>query len=306
MLHLYSSSHEGQFFIGVAGWSYPQWQSLLGLDNVERNLAELARLCELFNLVEITSAYYHPPESKTIKAWLMEVPSEKPFYFTVRMWNKLVRERALLLQNDIRLMKAALAPLQEAGKLGGLLVPVLPAMRYSESNELWLLGLLDTFAEFPLYVENLHVSWSNSDTILRLQDRGVGIIEVEEAGVANRKAWPQPSSKHAAYLRCNGRTPNAARDTHADREARFDYLYSESEISNLALEVKMRRSHLSACFVVFNNYPHGNSLANALQFQHALMQVRVNPPHGLLQAFPVLQNITNAARKQSDLFEESI
>ncbi|NUO82059.1 DUF72 domain-containing protein, partial [candidate division KSB1 bacterium] len=178
MLHLYSSSHQGQFFTGIAGWAYPHWQSLLGLENLKQNFAELARLCELFNLVEITSAYYHPPESKTSKAWLAEVQSAKPFYFTVRMWNKLVRERALLLQNDIRLMKAALAPLQEAEKLGGLLVPVLPTMRYSESNELWLLGLLDAFAEFPLFVENLHGSWSNSDTILRLQDRGVGLVEV--------------------------------------------------------------------------------------------------------------------------------
>jgi uncharacterized protein YecE (DUF72 family) len=256
----------------------------------------------MFNLLEITSAYYHPPEAKTVKAWLAETPGAEPFYFAVRLWNKLVRERALLLQNDIRLMKAALTPLQEERKLGAVLVPVLPGMRYSESNELWLLALLDTFAEFPLFVENLHPSWSNSDTLLRLQDRGVGVAELDRAEAARPEVLPRTSPQRAAYLRCNGRTSNPAASQSAAPET---YLYSEAEIAGLARKIKNSLPVLASCFAVFHNHLRGHALANAVQLRHALTGARIDAPQSLSQAFPVLQKPA-AAAKQRDLFEESI
>lgn len=306
MLHLYSSSQESRLFVGVAGWAYPEWQSLLGVANEPKQHAVLARLCELFNLVEITSSYYHPPEARTAKAWLEAAPSGKPFYFTMRLWNKLVRERTLLLQNDIRLMKAGLAPLNEAGKLGAVIVPVLATMRYSESNELWLLGLLDTFAEFPLFVENLHSSWLKSDTLLRLQDRNVGVVELDQTSEAITERAPKLSLKRAAYFRCRGRYDHAPQNSLAERGARVDYLYAETEIASLALKLKNRLPYLATSFVVFNNHPRGNALANALQLQAALFGARLNLPQTLAQSFPALQKLTPALLKQRDLFEESI
>lgn len=306
MLHLYSSSHESRLFIGVAGWAYPEWQNLLGVASEPRPHAVLAILCELFNLVEITSSYYHPPDARTAKAWLEAAPSGRPFYFTMRLWNKLVRERTLLLQNDIRLMKAGLSPVHEAGKLGAVIVPVLSTMHYSESNELWLLGLLDTFAEFPLVVENLHPSWFKSDTLLRLQDRNIGVVELDKQNETNHGGTPKLSPKRVVYLRCRGRYDNISSNSFAERDTRVDYVYSETEIAKLALKLKNALPYLATGFVVFNNHPRGNALANALELEFALSSERLNPPQALLQSFPALQKLTPALLKQRDLFEERI
>lgn len=307
MLHHYSASYdEGQIFVGVAGWTYPLWPSLLEVENASPNCSELRCLAGLFNLIEINSAYYHPPNAKTVKVWLAEVQSDKPFYFTVRIWNKLVRERALLLQNDVKLMKAALAPLQEAGKLGALIIPVAPALRYSESNESWLLGLVQLFSEFPLFVENLHASWTKSDSLLRLQDRGVGIVEVQDTEAANTPALLEPSRPGMAYLRCNGYGTEDSLAPHSRRQARTDYFYSSAEIASLAHKLKSMLPHAARCFVVFNNHVHGSSLANALQLRHALTGDQVEMPRNLLKVFPVLENIASAVMRQRDLFEESI
>lgn len=299
MLHHSSPSELGQSFIGVAGWNYPHWQSLLELPSESRPHAAVQRLSTMFNLLEITSSYYHPPEAKTVQAWLAAISAERSFYFTARLWNKLMRERTLLLQNDIRLMKAALTPLHEAGRLGAVLVPVLSTLRYSESNELWLLSLLDAFAEYPLFVENMHASWTKSDTLLRLQDRGIGVVQTEVPESPRPAALTQISAKRVAYFRCSGALSSAnVRDE--------NYFYTNTELADFALKIKHMLPHLSACFVVFHNHAHGHALANALQLQHACngTPVILSPP--LRQAFPTLQNLTPQPRFQRDLFEESI
>ncbi len=295
MLHLYSPSEAGQLFIGVAGWNHPHWQSLLETQGASRPHAVVQRLSEMFNLLEITASYYHPPEAKTVQAWLREVNDAHPFYFTARLWNKLVRERALLLQNDIRLMKAVLSPLHEAGRLGAVLVSVLSTLRYSESNELWLLGLLDTFAEYPLFVENLHASWAKYDTLLRLQDRGIGVVQTAALEALRPEACAQFAGKRIAYVRCGD-----ARQS--DQEQR----YSTAELTNFALKIKQLLPYLSACFVVFTNHAHGYALADALQLQSACTGAPLLPPPNLLHTFPELQNLSAISRRQRDLFEESI
>lgn len=295
MLHLYSPSENGQLFIGVTGWNHPHWQSLLAIQDESRPHAAVQHLSEMFNLLEITASYYHPPETKIVQAWLREVREARRFYFSARLWNKLVRERALLLQNDIRLMKAALTPLHEAGRLGAVLVPVLSTLRYSESNELWLLGLLDAFAEYPLFVENLHASWAKSDTLLRLQDRGIGVVQTAAPESLRPEAFAQFAGKRVAYFRCRGA-----------RESDNEYLYSPAELTNFALKIKQLLPSLSACLVTFANHAQGYALANALQLQNACTGAAFPPPANLLQAFPALQYLAPTPHQQRDLFEESI
>lgn len=300
MLNLYPSPSEGQIFVGVAGWNYPEWRGLLEIEGTDRKRGELTRLAELFNLVEINSAYYHPPEAKTVKAWLAEIGEQRAFLFTARLWNKFVRERALLLQNDIRLMKAALAPLQEAGKLGAVLVQVMPSMRYSESNELWLLGLVSLFAEFPLFVENLHASWAKSDTLLRLQDRGAGLVHGFHAAAADSAAFSKLVARRTIYLRCHGR-----RETTASGSPPAE-LYLPPEIASLARRLKNLQPDLDRGFVVFNNSVQGRSLANAAQLRHALTGDLIDLPRNFVQAYPALKSMTAVPAQQRDLFEERV
>lgn len=301
MLNRRTASPEGQIFVGVAGWNYPEWRGLLENEGAERSRSELFHLATWFNLVEINSTYYHPSETKTVKAWLAEIGEGRGFLFTARLWNKFVRERALLLQNDIRLMKAALAPLQEAGKLGAVLVQVMPSMRYSESNELWLLGLVNLFAEFPLFVENLHGSWAKSDTLLRLQDRGVGLVATFQAEAP--ATFSKITAQRTMYLRCRGRHENAHLTSPGATPAD---LYSSAEISSLARMLKNMLPELAQAFVVFNNSAQGRSLANAVQLRHALTGDLMDLPRNFVQAFPALNRIASVSAQQCDLFEESV
>src|SRR5262245_39330560 len=109
-------------FIGVGG-SCPDWTDLLAMDSTPAVSSEIVALSRLFDLIEITSSYYHPLDAKTAQLWLAQTQDNTRLRFIVRVWQKLVHEKSSSWQTDVETVKRGLAPLQKFRRLGALVLP---------------------------------------------------------------------------------------------------------------------------------------------------------------------------------------
>ena len=78
------------------------------------------------------------------------------------------------------------------------------------------------------------------------------------------------------YLRCHGRRQDAWFEFGDDRGARYDYLYSPEELEDLAARARELTEQAAETYVIFNNHPAGQAVANALELAH-----RLNPGRGV-------------------------
>ena len=91
------------------------------------------------------------------------------------------------------------------------------------------------------------------------------------------------------YLRCHGRRKDAWFEFGDDRGARSDYLYSPEDLEDLAARTRELVVKAAETYVIFNNHPAGQAVANALKLAYLLNPGRtLSVPPGLLAAFPRL------------------
>ncbi len=73
--------------------------------------------------------------------------------------------------------------------------------------------------------------------------------------------------------------------------ARYDYLYSRKEIGEIAEKVLQVAQGAKKTFVIQNNHPFGQAVANALQLRAALGEEDILVPATMLRRFPDLSSI---------------
>ena len=70
----------------------------------------------------------------------------------------------------------------------------------------------------------------------------------------------------------------------------YDYLYSPEGLEDMADRTRELLARVAAAYVIFNNHPAGQAVANDLELRHILDQdFRPTLPGCLLNPFPQLQ-----------------
>ena len=72
------------------------------------------------------------------------------------------------------------------------------------------------------------------------------------------------------YLRCHGRRQETWFEFGEDRGARYDYYYAPEELEDLAARARELMDKAAETYVIFNNHPAGQAVANALELAHRL------------------------------------
>ena len=93
------------------------------------------------------------------------------------------------------------------------------------------------------------------------------------------------------YLRAHGRRREKWFEFGDDREARYDYLYAPDELQDLAARARELLEKTPEVYVIFNNHPRGQAVANALELSHILTGRAFPLPLGLIAAFPRLAEV---------------
>ena len=277
--------------IGPAGWDYPDWQGVVyppGLKGADR----LTFLATLFKAVEINVTFYRPIPADYARRWLAAVADFPDFRFTAKVWQGFTHDRRLPAA-DLAQFQAGLDPLLYAGKLGVLLAQFPYSFHNTEENRAYLLKLKAALQKFPLAVEVRHRSWQQRAVREFLAEVGLDFCNIDQPMVSYPMGATRWVTGTRGYLRCHGRRQDAWFEFGDDRGARYDYLYSPEELEDLAARTRELMVKARETYVIFNNHPAGQAVANALELIHLLHPGhKVSPPPGLITAFPRLAQTT--------------
>ena len=275
--------------IGPAGWDYQDWRGVVyppGLQGADR----LTFLASWFQAVEINVTFYRPLAPHQTTRWSEAVAAYPDFRFTAKLLNVFTHERRLP-DREVAEFQTGFVPLLQAGRLGVLLAQFPYSFHNTEENRAYLVDLKEKFAAFPVAVEVRHRSWEHPEVREFFTAIGLDFCNIDQPQVSyslGQTAW---ATGPVGYLRAHGRRREKWFEFGDDREARYDYLYAPEELADLAARARELLEKAPEVYVIFNNHPRGQAVANALEMAH-LLTGRTFPLHlGLIAAFPRLAEL---------------
>lgn len=303
--------------IGTSGWNYPKgagtWNGLFYPARRPRGFDELAWYAEHFDTVEVNSSFYGPPTESTARKWAERTPPGFEFCLKLHqqfthpeMYKKsaladlpdapaeALAELARVTAADVGRFKDGLAPLAEAGKLGALLAQFPASFKDTPANRDYLEWLLETFREVPVAVELRHKSWSDAhgDTLALLNRHKAAWTQIDEPKFrfSIRQNW-LPNVKGFAYTRLHGR--NAAQWWHhQDRDERYNYLYSMTELKPIAETATATAQIVRKAYLFLNNHFASKAVVNAVMLKHLTnLPVEGTYPPELVERYPELRGL---------------
>jgi len=277
----------GQVYIGIAGWSYPDWK---GIVYTSPKVDQLEYVSKFVDCLEINSTFYRPPFEKTTKSWLEKTSKRRDFFFTAKLHRSFTHEGKIDAE-IVRYFHKGFEPFLEAGKLKHLLIQFRYDFDDTNHNRRHLTEIVRSFSDaFSLVVEVRHRSWQMPDALDFLGQLGVSVCNLDYPTTWNSFDMQQCTVGRNGYFRMHGRNVEKW-FSKAGRDETYDYYYNEDELA----QIKQRVSELSKAFetltVIANNHYRGAELANALELKALISGQKQHVPEGLLKTYPNLARI---------------
>jgi uncharacterized protein YecE (DUF72 family) len=292
--------------VGPAGWNYKDWYGNVYPEQAGKDFKELDYLATFFDTAEINSTFYRPANAFMASSWVRKTSHNPRFKFTAKLWQRFTHDRTHFGPAEVKQVAEGMDPLAQAGQLGAILCQFPWSYKNDDAGMAWLEKVLDAFKEYPLAVEVRHASWDTPRFFEFLDKRDVGIAAIDQPVIGKSITLKPVRTGAVGYVRMHGRNYKtwfekkqkapAPRETpgpskRENPSARYDYLYSEREIQEIADTVKAVAGGARETYVVQNNHPRGQAAANALQLRAALGETVLRAPESLIVKYPQLKPI---------------
>jgi uncharacterized protein YecE (DUF72 family) len=274
-----------QIRIGPAGWSYKDWERVVYPQKPGRTFDPLEYLAAFFDTIEINSSFYRPPTASTSRAWAQRVNRNPRFTFTAKLHRVFTHERGKATAADEKAFRDGIEPLAGAGKLGALLLQFPWSFKNSDEERLYLTNLLDRFKDYALVLEVRHSSWNNSQVYEWLEERGVGICNIDQPLFSKSIRPAALTTSPVGYVRLHGRNYQNWFRNEAVRDDRYNYLYSQEELEPWITRIKEVAKHTREAYVITNNHFRGQAVVNALEIKSTIEEHRVVAPAPLFRVY---------------------
>lgn len=289
----------GNVLCGTAGWTDP---SLLAAGTFYPRASmkpaeRLAHYAGSFPLVEVDATYYSLLPVSAADRWVAATPPS--FVFDVKAFPVLTRHpidverlprdlRAAVVSAGLsaRRVSAADLPgeiagemesrfrelvvrLDRAGKLGAILLQFPPWFTATRGSARHLQNLAARWSPLPLAVEFRHPSWllpERRDRVQRLlRDHQLAYVVVDEPHDGVRGVPPEPwlTSSRLAIVRFHGRNTAGWNKAGATVAERFDWLYTEAELTPWVRTVRELGRGAESVHAVFNNCVQDHAVLGA-------------------------------------------
>jgi uncharacterized protein YecE (DUF72 family) len=292
-----------QVRVGIAGWSYPDWEGIVYPTPKPSRFDPLCYLVRYFDTIEVNSTFYHPPSVKNTTSWAKRCRDNPNFRFTVKLFKGFTHDRTATSADRVT-VKRGLAPLVEHDRLGALLIQFPWSFKSSPDSRLYLDRLLEDFNAYHPVIEVRHASWNEPEFFEHLADRGAGFCNIDQPRIGRSLGPTDKTTGTVGYVRLHGRNYKEWFREDAGRDSRYDYFYSEDELDPWLEKIERVAEDSSETFVITNNHFRGKAAANALQIKAKLKRRKVPAPRSLVNEYPVLESIASpeGAPSQGTLF----
>jgi uncharacterized protein YecE (DUF72 family) len=291
----------GKIIVGTASWSDPGFVERWYPKKMPAH-ERLGWYAQHFEMVEVNSTFYSVPDLRTVERWAAATPNNFVFdvklhqLFSFHSTNKklLPPELQRIAKTDEKgkvtateslrdaMLECFLRPmliLQSAGKLGVFLLQLSPAFSPRKHELAELEPLIERLSDYLLAVELRNRNWVTGaqlrSTIDFLRKHRVGFVNVDAPEAEHFSIMPPDLNEITipdfSYLRLHGRNAKAYL-TGKTVAARFDYDYSDKEISEVAERSKNFARETKAVHVVFNNNNLDYAPRAAIRLRKALGQ----------------------------------
>lgn len=295
------------YFIGTAGWSYPDWEGIVYPEDKTSAFHPLVFLAQYINIVEINSTFYRPPSIRISFSWIKKVEKYPDFLFSVKLHQIFTHQRKDFTQKDVDDFKLGIEPLRAQNRLASILIQFPWSFGRSASNIEYLTRLFELFTGYPLALEVRHSSWNRPDFYELLTEYKVSFCNIDQPIFQSSiKPSSTITNPHFSYVRLHGRNYKNWFKQDAGRDERYNYLYTKDELEDWINRIKDLGKECSKVFVITNNHYRGQALANALQIKNMVTGEKLDIPDLLLVQYPFLQELMKKSKKgQLDLFPKN-
>jgi len=274
--------------IGPAGWAYKDWEGPVYPYKPGAKFDPLSYLARFFDTIEINSSFYRPPTAHTTTLWAERVAENPRFRFTAKLYRVFTHERGKATRSDEKEFRAGMDVLQEADKLGAVLLQFPWSFKNTDDDRVYLFRLLERFKQYPLVIEVRHATWNQPVIYESLSELGVGVCNIDQP-LFKRSIKPAAiATSSVGYVRLHGRNyENWFRDQAPSHE-RYNYLYSPDELEPWITRVKEVARQTTETYVITNNHFRGQAVVNAVEMRAVLNERKVKAPAPLFAAYPRL------------------
>jgi len=262
--------------VGTCSWAdesfskawYPK-----GVKGSER----LSYYAERFDVVEANSTFYRLPDEELVARWARLLPDG--FVMHVKAFGLMTRHPVKLdaLPEDLhdaveadergrvdrpsrevrgevfRRFLAALEPLREADRLGGILMQFPPYVVPKPRSYEYLEWAREQLAGYEMLVEFRHKAWFEdpAEPLAFLEQHGMTYVTVDAPPDVIPLVVGRTSG--TAYVRFHGRNRATWFKRTGSTAERFDYLYSPTELREWAKTLRGLGGEAEVVYAMFNN-----------------------------------------------------
>ena len=272
---------KGKILIGTSGYDYPEWKGVFYPPELKR-ADFLSYYASQFNALELNNTFYNMPTSERLFSFYER--SQGRLQFSIKGNRLLTHEVSQQWQSVAEDFKAALKPLLEKGNLCAVLFQFPQSFHYENANRIYLAKLIAAFEGFPLVIEFRHKEWIRESVFEGLVQRKASVafcdmpeLKALPAMMGNTELSSELITEFIgpnAYIRLHGRNANTwySAAPKANGSARYDYEYSEDELSKFIPIIHVASEEGRKVQVFFNNHPKGNGAKNAGQLKKLMAQ----------------------------------
>lgn len=248
----------GELRVGTSGYQYDDWVGYFYPQGLPKR-EWLNFYSRHFNTVEINSSFYTIlPPSTTVRL-ANKVPDG--FDFVMKAHRSFTHDRNAD-EATVHSFHEMLKPIAESGKLGCVLLQFPWEFKYDQPNHDYLISVCEALADYPLVVEFRNIGWIKDEVFDFLRDWNIGFCCVDEPRLKGLIPPIAVATSDIAYVRFHGRNKEKWWQ-HEQPWERYDYLYSEDELSEWVPKIRSLMSNSERCYVFFNNHYQGKAAVNA-------------------------------------------
>lgn len=259
------SNTRAEIRIGTSGYSYEDWVGPFYPESLPRT-RRLEYYSHYFSFTEINFSYYRMPSPRQLGGMVERVPDS--FRFSIKAHGSLTHEVGDDWPTQARAFAEAVAPLREAGKLGGVLLQFPFSFHYTPANRRYLDALCRELAPLPRLLEFRNAEWQRDPVYDHMRELGITNVVTDMPGLRGLPTPQLRTTSTAAYLRFHGR--NEAQWWKGDNRSRYDYSYRPEELEPWAQGVRELMTQVAIIMVAFNNHANAQAVGNARDLQGLL------------------------------------
>jgi len=296
----------GRILVGTSSWADPGFVKEWYPDGMPAR-DRLAWYAQRFEGVELNSSFYAVPDPANVRRWAEITPDG--FTFDVKLHRLLSRHSAGLdsLPPDLRdgatttargrveltpdlegrLIEetlTAIGPLEEAGKLGGLLLQLTPAFSPKRNELAELEPLVRAVRPHRLAIELRNRRWVDDErtaqTLSWFDDNEVAFVNVDAPPGDATPIMPSEldavTRDDLAYVRIHGRDTDGYLKGDSVAE-RFGWIYGDEELEEIVGRARGLAEDAAEVHVFFNNNRDDDAPTAARRFR-ALLGQDPGPP----------------------------